>query len=209
MDLSRTALVVVDMQKAFGNDNGDIPVADTEKVGSRLTDYLETEHPNYGVVVGSCEDHKPDDTNGGHITFNPDEVDYEKGVWPPHGFRGTEGARFVETFDDRFLDLIVYKGHGAPAASAFEGVTRDGHSLNDLLRAHRINALHVVGVAAEVCVKATAQSGRKHEYAVTLLWDLIAAVRGSEGLRETTLELSSDGIIAKSTDEIRKELANA
>jgi nicotinamidase-related amidase len=63
-----------------------------------------------------------------------------------------------------------------PAYSAFEGVTDDGATLADVLRAAGVTDVDVAGIATDYCVRATALDARREGFAVHLIDGLHAGV---------------------------------
>jgi hypothetical protein len=100
--------------------------------------------------------------------------------------------------------VCAYKGHGSPAASAFDGKNSAGETLEEILLDSGISDIHVVGVATDVCVKATAQAGNDLDFKTTIIWDLTASVQ--EPIQETCLALSAEGILSRSSDDLRAAL---
>jgi nicotinamidase/pyrazinamidase len=97
---------------------------------------------------------------------------------------------------------VVFKGQGKPAYSAFEGVTSalSGNTLDELLHAHGVTNLDVVGIATDYCVQATALDAVQHGYWTTMLLDLTAAVAGEEGRNSATKNLVNAGVVVLNTD---------
>jgi len=75
------------------------------------------------------------------------------GIWPVHCVQGTDGAQLHPALDTQPLDAIVDKGQdpGTEGYSAF-----DATGLAETLRARGVDAVTVVGLATDYCVKNTA-----------------------------------------------------
>jgi len=71
---------------------------------------------------------------------------------------------------------VFFKGAYSASKSGFEGSAQDGTSLADWLRARHVSDLHVVGIATDHCVKATALDGVRAGFAVRVLLDYTAGV---------------------------------
>ena len=88
---------------------------------------------------------------GHHFSEHPDFLD----TWPAHCVVGTGGVELHPALDREPLEAIFDKGEHAAAYSGFEGAA-DGVPLADWLRARGVDAVDVVGIATDHCVRATA-----------------------------------------------------
>lgn len=165
------ALFIVDVQNDF-TEHGALGVAGGDAVAERITAYLEAHADDYALIVASRDWHHGDDDNGGHFSDTPDFVD----TWPVHCVGGTPGAEYDDVFDTRRVTHHLKKGQGKPAYSLFEGVTDDGQTATDLLDAHGIRDIDVVGIATDYCVRASALDALAAGREVRVLTDLIAGV---------------------------------
>lgn len=71
---------------------------------------------------------------------------------------------------------MFYKGHYAPAYSAFEGVTSDGKRLSAWLRERKVDQIDVCGIATDYCVRTTALDAVREGFDAAVLLALTAAV---------------------------------
>lgn len=166
---TRTALLVVDVQPTFC-EGGALPVEGGNAVAARVAALLGGEH-GYGLVVTTQDWHIDP---GNHFSDEPDFVN----TWPPHGVAGTAEADLHPALDpvaDR-IDASVRKGMHAAAYSGFEGTDNEGRTLDGVLSAAGITEVHVVGLAFDHCVRATAIDAAANGYATTVLEDLSASV---------------------------------
>ncbi|WP_067654223.1 isochorismatase family protein [Nocardia harenae] len=165
------ALIVVDVQNDFC-EGGSLAVTGGAAVASRISDYLLTagsgQDTGYAAVVAT-RDHHIDP--GDHFSDNPDYVN----SWPPHCRVGTPGADFHPNFTAD-VDEVFSKGEYAAAYSGFEGAAEDGSSLSEWLRARDIDAVDVVGIATDHCVRATALDARAAGFSTRVLLALTAGV---------------------------------
>jgi nicotinamidase/pyrazinamidase len=172
------ALIVVDVQNDF-TEGGALGVEGGAATAARITDHLHDHGDRYELVVASRDWHHGDDDNGGHFApsvfggaVGPDFV----GTWPAHCVAGTPGADYHPALDVAAVDVHVRKGMGVPAYSAFEGVDDDGRTLAEILAAAGVDAVDVVGIATDHCVRATALDARAAGFDVTVRTDLVAGV---------------------------------
>ena len=176
---TRRALLVVDVQNDFC-EGGSLAVEGGLEVGRRISEHLTENAGRYDVVVASRDWHHPDTTNRGHFAAEGEDPDYVD-TWPVHCVAGTPGAEYAPTFDTSGVTHHVQKGQDLPAYSMFEGVTADGTTLADLLDANGIDAVDVVGIATDYCVRATALDAVAGGREVTVFEDLVAAVAAATG----------------------------
>ncbi len=166
-----TGLVVVDVQNDFADPAGGLYVPGGEQVVSAANAEIEAATTAVAPVFYT-QDWHPRDTP--HFQTSG-------GVWPVHCVQGTWGA---ELHPDLLVrGAVVRKGeHGEDGYSGF--TMRDPTSgdtiptpLADLLRDAGVRRLVVLGLAGDVCVRATALEGRELGWEVTVPW---AAVRSVE-----------------------------
>ena len=150
-------LLIVDVQNDFC-EGGALAVAGGAQVAKDITAFLTANLDRYDRIVASQDWHNPlPDLNGGHFAPEGEAPDYVN-TWPVHCVAGTEGA-------DLHPDLVlgwdgtpivrVQKGQGRPDYSAFQGtIVGVGKPLVAAL--HGLDALDVVGIATDHCVRASA-----------------------------------------------------
>ena len=165
------ALFIVDVQNDF-TERGALGVTGGDEVAARISAFLAAHADDYEIVVASRDWHHGDDDNGGHFSDTPDFVD----TWPVHCVGGTYGADYDEVFDTTRVTHHLKKGQGKPAYSLFEGVGDDGRTAADLLDAHGIRDIDVVGIATDYCVRASALDALAAGRAVRVFTDLVAGV---------------------------------
>ncbi len=114
------------------------------------------------MVIATRDWHPPD-----HGSFAD-----QGGVWPAHCVRDTPGAQLHPALRARF-DAIVDKGqaHEREGYSGFEGTT-----LERRLRERGVDTVHVVGLALDYCVKATALAARQAGFDVVVHREATRAV---------------------------------
>jgi nicotinamidase/pyrazinamidase len=162
------ALIVVDVQNDFC-EGGSLAVAGGSAVAAAISEYLAAEGDRYTHVAASRDYHIDP---GDHFSDHPDFA----GSWPPHCVVGTPGALFHPRFDTSHIEIVFSKGAYAAAYSAFEGADDAGTLLADWLRQHGVDALDVVGIATDYCVRATALDAARAGFATQVLLGLTAGV---------------------------------
>jgi nicotinamidase/pyrazinamidase len=169
-----TAFIVVDVQNDFC-EGGSLAVGAGAEVASAITSYVKAHAEEYRLIVASQDWHTHESDNGGHFAESPDYKD----TWPVHCVAGSDGAKLHPNLELPDRTIIVQKGQDRPAYSAFEGrvpMMEHHPALDDLLWMHRIDTVHVVGLAFDHCVKATALDSVKIGYPTSVLTNLTASV---------------------------------
>jgi nicotinamidase/pyrazinamidase len=173
------ALVIVDVQNDFC-EGGSLAVSGGTAVARAISAHL-ADAPYEHVVA--TRDHHVDP--GGHFATAPDYLD----TWPAHCVVGTSGVELHSDLDRRPIEAVFDKGEYAAAYSGFEG-TYDGQGLADWLRAHDVDAVDVVGIATDHCVRATALDAVAAGFATRVLLHLTA------GVADATTEAALDQLAA-------------
>ncbi|MGE2729469.1 isochorismatase family protein [Mycolicibacterium vaccae] len=166
---SRTALVIVDVQNDFC-EGGSLAVAGGTAVAHAVNELLAgPARRRYRHVVATKDFHIDP---GSHFSDRPDFVD----SWPPHCVAGSPGAEFHPDLDVTPVEAVFAKGHHSAAYSGFEGTDESGATLADWLRDRDIDAVDVVGIATDYCVRATAADAAAAGFTTRVLLDLTAGV---------------------------------
>ncbi|GLJ79840.1 isochorismatase family protein [Microbacterium imperiale] len=166
------ALFIVDVQNDF-TEGGALGVSGGDAVAAAITRHLRAHADDYALIVASRDWHHADHDNGGHFADGePDFVD----TWPVHCVADTPGAEYDPELDTQAITHHVKKGQGIPAYSLFEGTTDAGESVAELLTAHGVVDVDVVGLATDYCVRASALDALAHGRRVRVLTDLVAGV---------------------------------
>jgi nicotinamidase/pyrazinamidase len=169
------ALIVVDVQNDFC-EGGSLAVAGGAAVAAAITEHIPT--AGYDHVVAT-RDHHIDP--GAHFAEHPDFLD----TWPAHCVVGTDGVNFHPALDHGPLEAVFDKGEHAAAYSGFEGRSHRT-SLADWLRARGVDAVDIVGIATDHCVRATALDAVGEGFATRVLLNLTAGV--AEGTTEAAVD---------------------
>lgn len=192
MTLTHRALIVVDVQNDFV-EGGSLAVEGGLEVAAAITLHLEQYADTYAAVVASRDWHDAGSTNGGHFHAPGEEPDYAI-TWPVHCVSSEHGSDYAPGLDLSRVTHHVRKGMGAPAYSAFEGVTDDGATVASVLHDLGVTEVDVVGIATDYCVRATVLDARAAGLAVTLLPGLHAGVT-SETSSAALAEMRDAGVV--------------
>ena len=145
------ALIIVDYQNDFARPDGALSVPAGEEVAGHINTLAAS--GEYELVIATRDWHPPD-----HGSFTA-----QGGIWPVHCVQGTDGAQLHPALDAEPIDAIVDKGQdpGTEGYSAF-----DATGLAETLRARGVDAVTIVGLATDYCVKNTALDALGEGFAV-------------------------------------------
>jgi nicotinamidase/pyrazinamidase len=188
-----TALIIVDVQNDFC-EGGSLAVGGGAGVASAISEHVVRNSSDYAHIVATRDYHI---APGAHFSANPDYVD----TWPPHCVVGTPGAEFHPNFDTSTVEEVFSKGERAAAYSGFEGTSGEGSPLQDWLRERGVDAIEIVGLTTDYCVRATALDAAEAGFGTRVLLDLTAGVarettdQALGRLREAEIELSGAPVV--------------
>lgn len=169
------ALVVVDVQNDFVDPRGSLAVAGGERVVEPINGHI-ADARAAGATVVVLQDWHPAVTP--HFTEHG-------GTWPVHCVRNTWGAELHPGLSND-VDVILRKGTGGEDGySGFTVRDQTGKEsptgLTGILRERGVEHVVIVGIASDVCVKATALDANASGFTTTTLWSLTRPVELSEG----------------------------
>ena len=170
-----TALVVVDVQNDFADPTGSLYVDGGEAIIGIVNDEIAAAVDAGATIVYTQDWHPP--TTPHFVT--------DGGTWPVHCVRGTWGAELHPNLN--ISGPTVRKGTGGE--DGYSGFSMQDPTsgkveptgLHELLQERRINRVVVVGLALDVCVKATALDAVELGYECRLLTDASAPVELEPG----------------------------
>ena len=166
----RRALVIVDVQNDFCDVSGAaLPVAGGAALAGRISAYVRRCTGVYDAVVATRDWHIDP---GDHFSSEPDYA----GTWPPHCRAGSSGAEFHPDLAPELLEEIFSKGQFSASYTGFDGVSGDGATLEDWLWSRRLQALDIVGIATDYCVRATVLDAARLGFSARVPADLCAGV---------------------------------
>jgi nicotinamidase/pyrazinamidase len=169
--MTRRALIIVDVQNDFC-EGGSLAVAGGAGVAAAISSHLRSDGGAYAAVAGTRDWHVDP---GGHFAEQPDYLD----SWPVHCVVGTEGSHSHPDLDVTPVQAWFTKGEHAAAYSGFEGSTDEAGrrvGLAQWLRDRDVQAVDVVGIATDHCVRATALDAVREGFSTRVLLDLTAGV---------------------------------
>ena len=178
------ALVLVDLQYDF-MPGGALAVPDGDAVVPVALKWIE----RFEIVVATQDHHPP-----GHGSFaaaagaEPFTLGELAGrpqvLWPDHCVQGTRGADLVDAVPRDRLSAVFPKGTDPDVDSYsgfFDNDRRSDTGLAAWLQARGITELHILGLATDYCVKATALDAVGLGFDVHLLTEGCRAVEMNPG----------------------------
>jgi nicotinamidase/pyrazinamidase len=181
MHTPNVALILVDLQVDF-MPTGMLPVAE----GDQVVPLVNALMPAYHTVVATQDWHP-----GNHGSFaanhpwrKPGQVIELHGLsqvlWPIHCVQHTWGSEFVANLDTNLITKVFQKGTD-PSIDSYSGFYDNGHrkrtGMAEWLKEQGIEEVHVLGLAADFCVKFTVLDALAEGFKATLIR---AATRGIE-----------------------------
>jgi nicotinamidase/pyrazinamidase len=166
-----TALLVVDVQNDFADPGGSLYVHGAERLIPRINQEIEAAQAEDALVVYTQDWHPPSTPH-----FQKDG-----GIWPVHCVHDTWGAALHPGLTLVHAPSIRKGSRGEDGYSAFsERDPTSGRSapteLGQILRAHDVGRVAVVGLATDYCVKETALDARRLGLSTIVMHPAIAAV---------------------------------
>lgn len=146
------ALLVVDVQVDFC-PGGALGVTGGDEVLPKANALARS--GAFDLVIATRDWHPAD--HGSFVTADP------PGRWPVHCVQGTPGAELHPDLDRDAIDLVLDKGT-VPDTEGYSGF--DATGLAALLRERGVDAVTVVGLATDYCVRATALDARAEGFDV-------------------------------------------
>jgi nicotinamidase/pyrazinamidase len=188
---AHTALVVVDVQNDFADPDGSLSVRDADSVIDVANAEISAARAAGALVVYTQDWHPPETPH-----FAKDG-----GTWPVHCVGGTWGAELHPRLEVAAGSERVRKGTaGEDGYSGFtvaDPVTGDTHptGLDALLRGRAVEAVVVLGLATDYCVKATALDAAALGYRTNVVTDGVRPVELEPGDGERAIaEMAAAGV---------------
>ncbi|KAH6853974.1 Isochorismatase-like protein [Chaetomium sp. MPI-CAGE-AT-0009] len=223
----RPALLVVDMQEDFCPPNGSLAVAEGRDIIPLINALLALPRSTLPLKIATKDWHPPD-----HVSFarnhttppkqpftdtttitnplNPAEQ-YTTRLWPAHCIQDTPGAALIPELAAGQLTHTITKGTDprlemysafyAPLSSP--RVSDSG--LAGLLRAAGTTHVYVVGLAADYCVRRTAEDAAREGFAAVVIEEATRAVELA-GWAACKAEMEREGVrvVGWEGEEVRR-----
>jgi nicotinamidase-related amidase len=150
---SKSALIVVDMQKDFAQKGGKLFVPGTKQTTAPIRSLIQKAREAGAPIIFTQDWHRADDP--------------EFSIWPPHVVEDTVGAQVIDELEPQKGDYYIKKR----TYDAFFGT-----DLDLLLRQKGVKEVLIVGTVSNICVLHTAGKARLSGYSVVLAEDAVSAL---------------------------------
>jgi nicotinamidase/pyrazinamidase len=177
------ALLIVDVQNDFC-EGGSLAVDGATQVVRAINDLLAADH-GYDHVLATKDFHVDP---GDHFGDLPDYI----ASWPAHCVAGSTGADFHPELNTAPIEAVFLKGSHSAAYSGFEGAAHDV-ALADWLRGKHVDAVDVVGIATDYCVRSTALDAVQAGFRTRVLVGLTAGV-APDSTAAALAEMGTSGV---------------
>lgn len=187
-------LIVVDVQTDF-IEGGALAVAGGNDCANKIATLIRDHQ--WDCVVFTKDWHV---APGGHWSATPDYVD----SWPVHCKAGSWGAELHIGLVDAVVHRVdnghpinvntFFKGEFSAAYSGMEGYDKNGVSLKAWLDHNNVASVHVVGIAFDYCVKATAIDLADEGFDVTVLKEYTASVNPTND-GDVVEQMNQNGVV--------------
>jgi nicotinamidase/pyrazinamidase len=166
------ALLIIDFQNDF-TEGGALAVPDGDAIAPRVNELAAS--GDFDLVVATRDWHPAD-----HDSFVE-----QGGPWPPHCVQGTPGAELHPSLPPDAVDVVVNAGY-EPHLEGYSGFEET--DLESVLREHEIDAVTVVGLATDYCVRHTAADALAKGFGVRIDRDGIRGIDVEPGDSERALQ---------------------
>jgi nicotinamidase-related amidase len=186
LDLMMPALLVIDMQHDFVDENGAIPCEGASLMVPKIRGLIVEAHRSRIPVIFTQELHRPQRVDFGR------ELDGDE---PVHCIEGSRGAEIVEELAPEKSDYVVPKRR-------YSGFFCT--DLNILLRGLGVDTLYITGAATDVCVYLTAMDAHQLDFKVRIPRDCVSGT--SQAAHEgalAALERLQKGTVTESANVIK------
>lgn len=153
--MSKTAVVVVDMQRDFVVKGAPIECYGARDIIPNIRELLKVARGLGIPIIFMKEIHRPDEIDFG--------IELEKE--PKHCIEGSEGGEIVDELSPKEGDYIVIKRR----YSAFYET-----DLEILLKGLKVDRLVLTGVATNICVRGTVQDAKQKDYHIVVPRECVA-----------------------------------
>ena len=197
-DLSRAALLVIDVQNDF-IPGGQLPVPE----GDLIVPLINRLARQFGQVIIAQDWHPPGHASfasrhPGKQPFDVIQLPYgEQTLWPEHCVQGTTGAGFHPDLDLPHAQLIIRKGCNPEidSYSAFlEADRRTTTGLSGYLKERGIDTVYMVGLALDFCVMFSALDARASGFNAYVVLDACRAIDMNGSLQSAMERMQSAGV---------------
>src|SRR6056297_710258 len=190
------ALLVVDVQNDF-YPGGALAVPNADEINNKINALMDS--GRYETIVGT-QDWHPKNHKSFASTHNMKPfTEFETAglgpvLWPDHCVQKTVGAEFHPAIKTAKFNLILRKGYNykIDSYSAFQENDGTNLGLDSYLKGLGIEKVCIVGLALDVCVKATAEDAVNNGFDTTVVLSGTKAIEQDEEKLQSILDEMKD-----------------
>lgn len=156
-----TALLIIDMQKAFCKPTGSLYSERCEAVAPKVGEVLKRVREEDTLIIYTKDVHKKEFTTQHYNEFER---------WGKHCVNGSKETEIIPSLEPKKGEPIIEK-------NTYDGFHKT--RMNDVLKSNGIKTVLVTGVLTNVCVLHTASSAALHDYQPIVLSDCTDALKDS------------------------------
>lgn len=213
---STTALLIIDVQRDFGEATGALSVPEGEAVIPFIN---ELRGELQGARVFLTQDWHPADhasfaaNNAGAALFSTVELPGvgPQVMWPVHCVQDSPGADFCPALVRAPGDVVVRKGSARDVDSysgfGSPGRTRERTALEDALRAAGVQRVVLAGLALDYCVAFTARDAAEMGFATCVARYATRGIADESVAKEMGLMARAGVVVADDLEGVRKFVA--
>jgi len=172
--------------------------------------------PHYQTIVATQDWHPADHGSfaANHPWRKPGQVidlhGLQQVLWPIHCVQNTWGAEFVADLDSDRITEIFQKGTD-PEIDSYSGFYDNGHrkstGMAEWLKEKEITEVHVLGVAADFCVKFTVLDALSEGFTTVLVKDATRGVNLQSGdVEQAITEMQDAGALIQFSGELVEDI---
>lgn len=158
--MAKEALLIIDMLNDFVRPGAPLEVPSTRAILPTLQTRLAAARASGVPVIYLCDAHQPNDP------------EFERMGWPPHGVKGSEGAEVVTELAPMETDPVVEK-------TSYSGFHHTG--LEGILQAYGVDRLVLTGCVTNICILYIAYEAVIRGYRVNVPSDCVASLDQADG----------------------------
>ncbi|MFH2054613.1 MAG: isochorismatase family protein [bacterium] len=153
LDMSKAALLVIDMQNQFAHPDGEIYLNESRHLVKRIVRLCNLFREQQRPVIYTRHQHAADNSDLGMMD-----------TWwsGSHIFAGSWNSEIIEKLTPQATDIMISKNR----YSAFLGT-----NLEQMLKEHAVSELVITGVMTNLCCETTAREAFMRDYAVYFCLD--------------------------------------
>ena len=172
LDPAKTALVIIDMQNAFLEPNGPIPVASAQEIVEPINRMAQGCR-DLGVPVIWIRSHHPGNGDDWRHFFDHFVRPDRRESAAAHLSSDAHGSHFYSEMDVQDSDHIVIKNR-------YSCFVPGSSSLERLLRSMGRDTIIICGTKTNICVESTARDGMMIDFRVVVLQDATSTLSDQE-----------------------------